>query len=105
MPEVIHSFSESNYKTLKTKLHAQVLEEMDLETVNRLSESVARERVGGALRDMLTRERTPLASAEREKLAVEVLDELFGLGPLEVLLADPTISDILVNGAAKTYVE
>jgi len=105
MADVIHAFSETTYKALKTKLHAQVLEEMDLETVNRLSESVARERVGGALRDMLTRERTPLASSEREKLAVEVLDELFGLGPLEVLLADPTISDILVNGASRTYVE
>src|ERR1051326_2773586 len=105
MAEAIYLHSETTYKALKTKLHAQVLEEMDLETVNRLSETVARERVGGALRDMLNRERTPLASADREKIAVEVLDELFGLGTLETLLADPTISDILVNGPGKTYVE
>jgi len=105
MQEALRVFSDSNYKALKTKLHAQVLEEIDLETVNRLSESVARERVGVALRDMLNRERTPLASTEREQITVEVLNELFGLGPLEALLADDTISDILVNGPARTYVE
>src|SRR5204863_1414950 len=92
-------FSDMNYKALKTKLHVQILEDIDLETVNRLSESVARERVGVALRDILLRERTPLASVEREEIIGEVLDELFGLGPLEPLLADSTISDILVNGA------
>ena len=94
-----------NYKELKSKLHAQILEDIDLETVNRLSESVARDRVGVALRDILLRERTPLASVEREEIIGEVLDELFGLGPLEPLLADQTISDILVNGPEKVYVE
>jgi len=54
-----------SYKELKTKLHVQILEDIDLETLNRLSEGVARERVGLAIRDMLSRERTPLASAER----------------------------------------
>jgi len=94
-----------SYKELKTKLHVQILEDIDLETLNRLSEGVARERVGLAIRDMLNRERTPLASAEREGIVEEVLDEVFGLGPLEPLLADPTVSDILVNGAAKIYIE
>jgi len=94
-----------SYKELKTKLHVQILEDIDLETLNRLSEGVARERVGLAIRDMLNRERTPLASAEREGIVEEVLDEVFGLGPLGPLLADPTVSDILVNGAAKIYIE
>jgi pilus assembly protein CpaF len=94
-----------SYKELKTKLHVQILEDIDLETLNRLSEGVARERVGLAIRDMLNRERTPLASAEREGIVEEVLDEVFGLGPLEPLLGDPTISDILVNGPAKVYIE
>jgi pilus assembly protein CpaF len=103
--DIIQAFNEGTYKSLKTKLHTQVLEEMDLETVNKLSEDVARERVGSVLKDMLQRERTPLASVEREHIAVEVLDELFGLGPLEPLLADPSISDILVNGSRQTYIE
>ena len=98
-------FSEMSYKELKTKLHVQILEDIDLETLNRLSEGVARERVGLAIRDMLSRERTPLASAEREGIVEEVLDEVFGLGPLEPLLADPTVSDILVNGPSKVYIE
>ena len=94
-----------DYKSLKTKLHSQVLEEVDLESVNRLQEAVARERVGVVLRDMIQRERTPLASMEREHIITEVLDDLFGLGPLEPLMADPAVSDILVNGSSKIYVE
>src|SRR5262245_42654977 len=94
-----------SYKELKAKLHVQILEDIDLETLNRLSEGVARERVGLAIRDMLNRERTPLASAEREGIVEEVLDEVFGLGPLEPLLADPAVSDILVNGSSKVYIE
>src|SRR5439155_26722394 len=98
-------FSEMSYKELKTKLHVQILEDIDLETLNRLREGVARERVGLAIRDMLNRERPPLASAEREGIVEEVLDEVSGLGPLELLLADPTISDILANGPTNIYVE
>src|SRR5439155_16309796 len=97
--------SDATYKELKTKLHVQVLENIDLETLNRLTEGVARERVGLAIRDLLSRQRTPLASAEREVIVKEVLHEVFGLGPLEPLLADPTVSDILVNGFSKVYVE
>src|SRR5437762_2067182 len=102
-PPVISSHT--TYKELKTKLHKQILEDIDLETLNRLSEGVARERVGLAIRDMLNRQRTPLASTERETLVDEILHEVFGLGPLEPLLADPMISDILVNGFSKVYVE
>ena len=97
--------SDISYKELKAKLHTQILGDIDLESVNRLSDGVARERVGLALRDMLNRERTPLASAERECLLKEILDEVFGLGPLEPLLADNTVSDILINGASRVYIE
>src|SRR5215470_15620588 len=102
-PPVI--FSDSTYKELKTKIHVQILESIDLEALNRLSEGVARERVGLAIRDLLNRQRTPLASAERETLIDEILHEVFGLGPLEPLLADPTVSDVLVNGFSKIYVD
>jgi pilus assembly protein CpaF len=99
------ALSDVTYRELKTKIHTQILEDIDLESVNRLSDGVARERVGLAIRDMLNRERTPLASAERECVLQEVLDEVFGLGPLEPLLADGTVSDILVNGSSRVYVE
>ena len=105
MPEVSVNHSATDHRGLKTKLHAQLLEEIDLESLNRLSEGVARERVGVIIRDMLHRERTPLASIERERIVLEILDELFGLGPLEPLLADGAISDILVNGSQKIFVE
>src|SRR4029453_8216849 len=98
------ALSDVTYRELKTKIHTQILEDIDLESVNRLSDGVARERVCLAIRDMLNRERTPLASAERECVLQEVLDEVFGLGPLEPLLADMTVSDILVNGASRIYV-
>src|SRR5215468_6877987 len=94
-----------DYRSLKTKLHGQVLEEVDLESVYRLNEVVARERVGVALREMIQRERMALASVERDQVIGEVLDELFGLGPLEPLMADPTVSDILVNGPDNIYIE
>src|SRR5437773_12270994 len=105
MPEVSVNHSATDHRGLKTKLHAQLLEEIDLESLNRLSEGVARERVGVIIRDMLHRERTPLASLERERIVLELLDELFGLGSLEPLLADGAISDILVNGSQKSFVE
>jgi len=78
---------------------------MDLETVDKLEDRVKRERVGQHVREMLDREKTPLTLGERDQLVREIIDELFGLGPLEPFLDDPTISDILVNGARNVYVE
>src|SRR3990172_8890836 len=92
-----------DHRELKAKLHAQILEDMDLESLNRLQEDVARDRVRDAIKDVLQRERTALAFAEREEMAGEILDGLFGLGPLEPLIRDSTLSDILVNGPDKVY--
>jgi pilus assembly protein CpaF len=96
---------DAEYRELKKNLHAKVLGEVDLESLYRVSEELAREQVGQLVRDLLQREKTPLAQAEREQVVREVLDELFGLGPLEPLLADPTISDILVNTSKMVYIE
>lgn len=99
---------DSDYRELKTSLHTKVLGEIDLESLsalNRDNEDVARDQVGQLIRDMLQREKTPLALAEREKIVREVLDELFGYGPVQTLLDDPTISDILVNGSGVVYIE
>ncbi|RPI29720.1 MAG: CpaF family protein [Acidobacteria bacterium] len=93
------------YFQLKSRLHSQLLEEIDLESLDRLEEPIKRERVTQTLRTMLEREKAPLAQSEREQVMREILDELFGLGPLEPFLADPTVSDILVNGPHDIYVE
>jgi pilus assembly protein CpaF len=95
----------TDYKDMKSKIHTQILEEMDLESLNKLQEDVARNRVRDAIREILHRERTPLTLNEREQMVNEIANELFGLGPIEPLLADGTISDILVNGPDKIYIE
>jgi pilus assembly protein CpaF len=103
MPEMSMTFT--NYRDVKGKIHAQILEEMDLENLNKMQEGIARARVGDAIRDLLQRDRTPLTLKEREQLVNEIVHELFGLGPIEPLLGDSTISDILVNGPDNIYVE
>src|SRR5215469_9708133 len=95
----------ANYRELKTQIHAQIVEEMDLESLNKLQEDVARKRVGEAIRELLQRDRTPLTLKERDQLVNEILDELFGLGPIEPLLEDATVSDILINGPDNIFVE
>ncbi len=101
----ISAIALSDYWQLRTKIHTRLLEEIDLESMERLEERIKRERVSQIVRGMLEREKTPLTMSEREQMVREVLDELFGLGPLEPFLDDPTISDILVNGAQDVYIE
>jgi len=103
MPESIQAMMD--YRDLKARVHAQILEDIDLESLDRLKEQVARARVSEAIRDVLQRDRTPLALPERERMVREIADELFGLGPIEPLLADSSISDILINGPDKIYIE
>ena len=96
---------DQTYHDLKESLHSKVINEIDLESLNRLQEDVAREQLRQVILDVLQREKTPLTMTEREQMVTEILDEVFGLGPLQPLLADPTLSDILVNGAYNVYVE
>jgi pilus assembly protein CpaF len=94
-----------SFQQLKRRLHSEVLEEVDLESVNRLDEKTGRDRLRPMIRELIRKESTPLTHPEREQLVGEILDELFGLGPLEPLLEDPLISDILVNGSQTVYIE
>src|SRR5215471_11107139 len=95
----------SEYRELKARLHSKVLDEVDLENMTRVNEAVAREQVSQVLRDMVQRENLPLSMAEREQVVREIVNELFGLGPIQPLLDDHTISDILVNGSGQVYIE
>jgi pilus assembly protein CpaF len=102
---LVDSARGSDYRRIQASLHSRLLEQIDIESLNRLSEDVARDRVKQAVREMLSQEKTPLTLPEREQMVVEIVDELFGFGPLESLLADSTISDILVNGPYNVYLE
>jgi pilus assembly protein CpaF len=93
------------YQRVKTKLHRKVLDRLDLQKLAGASSSTARDEVLLLIRSVITAEAVPLSAAERERLAQEIRDEIFGLGPLEPLLKDPTISDLLVNGYYKVYIE
>ena len=93
------------YQELKTGIHRDLLNKIDLERVATVRDDRTRRQVFGVIQDLVANLKTPLSGPEKERLSLEVLDEVFGLGPLEPLLQDPTISDILVNGAKEVYVE
>src|SRR5579863_4534785 len=93
------------YQDLKTGIHRDLLNKIDLERVATVRDDRTRRQVFSVIQDLVSNLKTPLSGPEKERLSLEVLDEVFGLGPLEPLLQDPTISDILVNGAKEVYVE
>jgi len=95
----------SSFQLIKAELHKKILDRLDLEKLGRIQSEVAREEVLGITRNVINSEAVPLSFAERERLSRELLDEIFGLGPLEQLLKDPTISDILVNRYNQVYIE
>ncbi len=101
----LQAFERSEYQQVKADLHRKILDRLDLEKLGRTTGDSAREEVLILIRNSVNSEAVPLSFAEREQLSREILDEIFGLGPLEPLLKDPTISDILVNRFDRVYVE
>jgi pilus assembly protein CpaF len=101
----LQAFEKAEYQQVKADLHRKILDRLDLEKLGRSPGDAAREEVLLLIRNTVNSEAVPLSFAERERLAREILDEIFGLGPLEPLLKDPTISDILVNRYDRVYVE
>ncbi|MEP6570776.1 MAG: CpaF family protein [Acidobacteriota bacterium] len=95
-----HSFQE-----MKSRLHRALINRMDLTKLAALSPEQVHAEVSRLAETVLAQEAMPLSSSERDRLVNDVQHELFGLGPLEPLLADPTISDILVNSHGTIYVE
>jgi len=96
-----------NYQELKSRVHNDLLNRLDLERLTRLQREVAEPEIRSLIVVMLERESaaTPLSLFERESLIADVLNELFGLGPLEMLLHDGSISDILINRHDQVYIE
>ncbi len=89
----------------KTQIHSKLLSSLSPDQLRALNKDGVREQIGNVVERLVTEESIPMTVSEREKLIEEVLDEVFGLGPLEPLLKDPSISDILVNGFDSIYVE
>jgi pilus assembly protein CpaF len=95
------------YQQLKGRVHTELLNRLRLDKLANITREDAEPELRSLIVGILEREQetTPLSFSEREALIVEVLDELFGLGPLEALLADRSISDILVNRFDQVYIE
>jgi pilus assembly protein CpaF len=91
---------------LKSAVHQAIIKRLDLEKIGLMHENRAsQQQLFAVIHQLIGEQNIPLSSAERDRLAQEVLDEVFGLGPLEPLLQDPTINDILVNTYNSVYVE
>jgi pilus assembly protein CpaF len=101
----LQSFERTDYQQVKADLHRKILDRLDLEKLGKASGDSARDEVLVVIRNAVNSEVVPLSFAERERLSREILDEIFGLGPLEPLLKDSSISDILVNRFDRVYVE
>src|ERR1700723_1809207 len=90
---------------VKAAIHRRLIQKINLDRVTDVRREDVRREVSMILEELVVGESTPMNLQERERLSQEVLDEVFGLGPLEPLLADPTVSDILVNTYKRIYIE
>ncbi len=95
----------NKFHELKSVIHRKLVDQLDMTKLNRDASDELREQVRGVVLALCEEEDTLLNPSERQRLAQEILDETFGLGPLETLLGDPGISDILINGPDQIYVE
>src|SRR5580700_67841 len=95
----------TDFNAIKAAIHRRLIQKLNLDRLNEVRREDVRREVALILEALVVGEATPMNLQERERLAQEVLDEVFGLGPLEPLLNDPTVSDILVNTYKSVYVE
>jgi len=94
-----------DFERLKTDLHSTLLSRIDLEKLSSVDDGKARRAVATMIQEIIGSQKVPLNAAEKDQVENDLLDEVFGLGPLEPLLRDPAVSDILVNNRNITYVE
>src|ERR1051326_29970 len=90
---------------IKSQVHHKLLNALTADQLKDLNKESVRGQIGAVVEKLIIDEALPITLAERERLIEEVLDEVFGLGPLEPLLKDHTISDIMVNGFDNVYIE
>src|SRR6185295_16269188 len=95
----------SSFEQVKADIHRSLLSQLDLEKLATTSNGRAKQAVAALIQDIVTKEKLLLNATEKDRIQSDLLDEVFGFGPLEPLLRDPTISDILVNRTNLIYVE
>jgi pilus assembly protein CpaF len=95
----------SRLTELKVNLHRQVLDKMNLSAIDQMTPEQFRESVGELVQELVEEADTPLNQSEKQQLVEELINEILGLGPLEPLLADPTVTDILINTFEHVFVE
>lgn len=94
-----------NLEQFKADVHRTLISKLDLEKLATVQNSKAKQAVASLVQNIIGESRLPLSAVEKEKVQADLLDEVFGLGPLEALLRDPKVSDILVNSKDVVYVE
>ena len=94
-----------NLESYKAEIHRTLISKLDLEKLSRVNSTQARQAVLGIVKEIMAEQRVPLSYDEQERIQADLLDEVFGLGPLEPLLRDPKISDILVNDKDHVFIE
>ena len=105
MPPMPITTARTDYSAIKTAIHRKLIQKLNLDKLGEVKREEVRREVSQLLESLVVGESAPMNLQERERLSQEVLDEVFGLGPLEPLLADPTVSDILVNTYKRVYIE
>jgi pilus assembly protein CpaF len=93
------------YQSLKAKIHRKLIERLDFSSIDLIDQDVLGREIGRIVEVLIAEESTPLSALERDSLIVDIMHETFGLGPIEPLLSDPDISDILINRYNQVYIE
>lgn len=93
------------YQNLKAKIHRKLIERLDFSSIDLIDQDILGREIGKIVESLVAEESTPLSGPEKDSLVVDIMHETFGLGPIEPLLSDPDISDILINRYNQVYIE
>ncbi|MGE5687687.1 MAG: CpaF family protein, partial [Gemmatimonadota bacterium] len=102
---VVSSAKQHFFQEIKGRVHRKLIERLNLSSLDKLSRDQVVDAIRKVVHDLLAQESAPLNFEEREELVRQVLDEIFGLGPIEPLMQDPEVSDVLVNTYKQVYIE
>jgi pilus assembly protein CpaF len=105
MTSIVNPITRTDFASVKATIHRKLIQKLNLERLTESNREDVRREVSQLLESLVLGESAPMNLQERERVVQEVLDEVFGLGPLEPLLADPSVNDILVNTHKRVYVE
>jgi pilus assembly protein CpaF len=105
MAPIVNPLTRTDFASVKATIHRKLIQKLNLERLTEANREDVRREVSQLLESLVLGESAPMNLQERERVVQEVMDEVFGLGPLEPLLADPSVSDILVNTHKRVYVE